>query len=72
MAFLVEEFSSHVITSAGDGSVPGAKVDRYLATVPATWGEAMEVPLNVLVALGEPIQAEVMFTPGLMMFTQLS
>ena len=38
--------------------------ERNLAPVPHTWGEAMEVPEMVLVAEGEPIQAEVMAEPG--------
>ena len=38
--------------------------------LPETCGQAMEVPLMVLVASGSPIQAEVMSTPGAKMSTQ--
>jgi hypothetical protein len=34
------------------------------AAAPQTWGEAIEVPLMVLVAVGEVIQAEVIKLPG--------
>ncbi len=37
---------------------------KYNATVPATCGEAIEVPLRVAVAVLLPIQSEVMLTPG--------
>lgn len=41
------------------------------AATPATWGEAMEVPLMVLVAVLLVIQAEVMLEPGAKTSTQL-
>ena len=37
---------------------------RTSAAAPATCGEAIDVPLIVLVALGPPIQADVMLEPG--------
>ena len=40
------------------------------AATPATWGEAIEVPLMVLVALSLVFQAEVMPRPGAKMSTQ--
>lgn len=41
------------------------------AATPATWGDAIEVPLMVLVAVVLPIQAEVMLEPGAKISTQL-
>ena len=45
------------------GEAPGLFC-RYRAATPATWGEAIEVPLMVFVALLLVYQAEVMFEPG--------
>jgi hypothetical protein len=45
-------------------------IDRYSAATPATWGEAIEVPLRRAVALGSPSHAEVISTPGAAMSTQ--
>jgi len=44
---------------------------RYSAAVPATCGVAIDVPLMVFVAVLLPIHAELMFTPGALMCTQL-
>lgn len=44
---------------------------RYNAMVPATCGVAMDVPLIVFVAVFELYHADVMFTPGALMSTQL-
>src|SRR5258708_27264117 len=44
---------------------------KYNATAPATCGVAIEVPLIVFVAVLLPIHADVMFTPGALIFTQL-
>ena len=41
------------------------------ATAPVTCGVAIDVPLIMLVAELDPIQAEVMFTPGAEISTQL-
>ena len=41
------------------------------AATPATWGDAMEVPLMVLVAVLLSIQDEVMLEPGAKIPTQL-
>jgi hypothetical protein len=38
---------------------------------PATWGEDIEVPLMVWVAVFEPIQPAVMLTPGPKISTQV-
>jgi hypothetical protein len=43
--------------------------DRYRAPVPATWGEAIEVPDFVVVP--PPLRVERMLTPGAQMSTQL-
>ena len=45
--------------------------DSASAAAPATCGDAIEVPLMVLVAEFPPIQAEVMLLPGAKMSTQL-
>src|SRR5262245_58819585 len=44
---------------------------RYSAAAPATCGEAIEVPLMVLVALVPVFQAEVMLSPGAKMSMQV-
>src|ERR1700694_3205841 len=44
---------------------------RYSAIVPATCGVAIDVPLIVFVADALPIHADLMFTPGALMSTQL-
>src|SRR5215207_1467157 len=56
-------------TATRSGPAPGL-VERYSAAAPATCGEAIDVPLIVLVALSLPIQAEVIATPGASMSTQ--
>jgi len=48
-------------TSAGDAA---GCASRYTAAAPATWGEAIEVPLNVVVATSLVKNAEVMFVQG--------
>ena len=45
--------------------------DRYSAAAPATWGDAIEVPLMVFVAVFVLYQSDVMPTPGALMSTQL-
>lgn len=44
---------------------------KISAEIPATWGDAIEVPEIVLVVVGEPIHAAVMRSPGAMISTQL-
>ena len=44
---------------------------RYSATTPATCGDAIDVPLIVLVTLFPVCQADVMLLPGAKMSTQL-
>ena len=39
--------------------------------IPATCGQAIEVPLMVLVASGSPSQADVIATPGAKISTQV-
>jgi len=41
------------------------------AAMPATWGHAMDVPEIVLVAVFEPIQADMMLLPGANVCTQV-
>ena len=53
-------------TVAGEAAV---LVARYKAATPATWGEAIEVPLMVLIAVVEVCQAEVIDDPGAKMST---
>jgi hypothetical protein len=43
---------------------------RSIAAAPATWGEAIEVPLRTLVAVFEVAQSEVIWTPGAYRSTQ--
>ena len=44
---------------------------RIRATIPATCGAAMDVPLSIQVAVSEPTSADVMSTPGANRSTQL-
>lgn len=39
-------------------------VPRYMATAPATWGAAIDVPLSERVAVDDPMYVDVMATPG--------
>src|SRR5688572_19180468 len=45
--------------------------DRYSAAAPATWGEAIDVPLMALVAVSLVCQADVMLDPGANRSTQV-
>src|SRR5947207_3470668 len=53
-----------MMAAATVACVANGSVSRYWATTPATWGDAMDVPLIVLMAVLLPIQAAVMPTPG--------
>jgi hypothetical protein len=44
---------------------------RRRAAAPATWGEAMDVPLMVFVAVDDVYQADLMLEPGAKMSRQL-
>jgi hypothetical protein len=46
-------------------------VALYSAATPATWGDAIDVPLIVLVAVLDEYQAEVMDEPGAYTWVQL-
>lgn len=50
-------------TKSGSKDFEGYRERRY-ASMPAVWGEAMEVPEIVLVAVGLPVQVDLMFKPG--------
>ena len=52
------------------GEAPGLPC-RYSAATPATWGEAIDVPLIVFVALVPVYQADVMSEPGANTSTQV-
>src|ERR1051325_1882474 len=65
---LVELLMSAEATDAG---VAVGLSPMYSAAVPQTCGVAMEVPLMVFVAVVDVSQAEVMFTPGAKMSTQV-
>lgn len=55
-------------TEAGDASGLAASTN---AATPVTWGDAMEVPLLMLVAVALLFQAEVMYVPGAKISTQV-
>ena len=57
---------NHVFTLAGVGTVDWLL--RYLATTPAAWGVAIDVPDIVLIPPSN--QVEVMATPGAIMWAQ--
>ena len=61
---LFAAFKSAVRTVAGDEA---ALLDRYSAAVPATCGDAIDVPLNVLVVV--PLYVDSTLTPGASMST---
>ena len=61
MTLAVELLISHVRIVEYDAS---PKVALYKAATPATCGDAIEVPLMVLVAVFEVHQADVMDEPG--------
>ena len=52
-----------------EGVIVGALPNMF-ATTPATWGDAIDVPDLLEVALGLVIAAEMMWTPGAKMSTQ--
>lgn len=59
--FVVEPLTIAFRIVAGDA--PGL-LCLYSAATPATWGDAIEVPLMVAVAVSLVYQAEVMLEPG--------
>jgi hypothetical protein len=63
----VAEATSALRTCVGD-SAPFAP--RRRAAAPATWGEAIEVPLIVFVAVDDVYQADLMLEPGAKMSRQ--
>jgi hypothetical protein len=64
----VEESRIAVVTAAG---VADVRVSKYTAAIPATNGDAIEVPDNVAAAVGEPVYADGMLVPGAKMSTHV-
>jgi len=57
----VEESIIAVVTAAG---VADVRVSRYTAAIPATNGDAIDVPDKLAAAVGEPLYADGMLVPG--------
>jgi hypothetical protein len=68
IASRVAELISAVVTAAG---VADVRVSKYTAAIPATNGDAIEVPDNVAAAVVEPVYADGMLVPGAKMSTHV-
>jgi len=61
IASRVAESIIAVVTAAG---VADVRVSRYTAAIPATNGDAIDVPDKLAAAVGEPLYADGMLVPG--------
>ncbi len=68
IASRVAESIIAVVTAAG---VADVRVSKYTAAIPATNGDAIEVPDNVAAAVVEPVYADGMLVPGAKMSTHV-
>ncbi len=68
IASRVAELISAAVTAAG---VADVRVSKYTAAIPATNGDAIEVPDNVAAAVVEPLYADGMLVPGAKMSTHV-